>query len=68
VFIWGNNTHGELGNGGYISYKVPTEMKELSAKRISKICCGVNFAIAMIEDDHKRFSHYHPQRVDESRR
>ena len=63
VFIWGNNTHGELGNGGYISYKIPTEMKDLSLKRINKICCGVNFAIAIIDDEPKRSSHHNPHRV-----
>ena len=52
LYSWGNNSNGELGIGDYDLRVTPTLVSFLQGKRISKIACGSNFAIALGENVH----------------
>lgn len=47
VYSWGLNKSGELGLGDYETRFVPTQVGSLQGKRVTAICCGGSFAIAL---------------------
>jgi len=53
IFSYGTNTSGELGIGTFESKNEPILIKTLCDKNISKISCGPDFAVAILEKSDK---------------
>jgi E3 ubiquitin-protein ligase HERC2 len=49
VYSWGDNEHGQLGNGGTTSNKKPQILSTLRGQRIFKISCGSSHSIAFAQ-------------------
>lgn len=50
VWCWGNNDHGQLGDGTHETRLVPTQVTDLSG--VTKISCGAYHTCAKTEADH----------------
>ena len=46
VYSWGDNDHGQLGNGNTICNRKPQQIVSLKDHRITKIACGSSHSIA----------------------
>ena len=44
VFVWGNNTFGQLGTGSLKNVNEPVELEQLTRNRIVDISCGDNYS------------------------
>ena len=47
IYSWGANTHGELGTGELEQQAEPQIIPALQGKKITSVCCGRNFVIAL---------------------
>jgi len=50
VYSWGQNQHGQLGQGDFRARKVPTKVNQLRKKKVRQIACGTNFVVALGRD------------------
>ena len=51
IFGQGNNTHGQLGIGNYISIDIPIRINNLKQLKITQIACGVGHTIALTDNN-----------------
>lgn len=51
VFAWGDNDHGQQGNGNIQVNKVPTKVQGLEGHKITKVACGSSHSIAWTTTD-----------------
>jgi hypothetical protein len=50
IFVWGNNTNGELGLGDFQARPSPTPIPVLKGKKINAVACGGTFCMALGND------------------
>ena len=47
LYSWGYNDFGQLGHGDYKERQTPERIDSLDGKRVSQICAGPEYAIAL---------------------
>ena len=47
VFVWGNNSNGELGTGDFHSRNIPVRVSALKGKKIAELGAGGSFCICL---------------------
>lgn len=50
VYVWGNNTYGQLGTGGLKNVNEPILLEALSREKVVDISCGDNYSGIVTKD------------------
>ncbi|XP_015429351.1 PREDICTED: LOW QUALITY PROTEIN: E3 ubiquitin-protein ligase HERC2 [Dufourea novaeangliae] len=60
VFAWGDNDHGQQGNGSTIVNKKPSLVHELDDTRVNRVSCGSSHSIAWVLTDQPAANNQEP--------
>ncbi|XP_076824506.1 E3 ubiquitin-protein ligase HERC2-like isoform X1 [Clavelina lepadiformis] len=66
VYAWGDNDHGQQGNGSTAVNKIPVKVQGLEGVKVAKVACGSSHSVAWAQNDASVSCYFEPVQFGDS--